>query len=440
MAEKACELCGVVNAFVYCKPDSAALCLQCDGYVHAANALSRRHVRSLICGRCSSQPAVVRCLSENLSLCQACVTSSSPTACGSADHRHVSLRFYDGCPSLSEFSKLWSLVVDAGSVNNPASSFDGGGGAANRLSEIGSSFGNNKFRPWGPPPPLPPTDYASSSYGVDQRLANLFCRDNQLNNFLPQGSPPAFENGCGDNNSVIDNNLGIQENEDLSESVDMDGMPLSFDTGYELFGNNNNNATNNNMQNRPNFNCDNGGIEGLLIEKTLSPGTESNSTPNIESALEASSSVQQECMTFQPPPPVSRPANLMQSMSSSGSCMLMNPNIGLGFGNGQLPSPLSLVLSNITGENNTAEYPDCGLPPLFLTCDSPWESGLESCCPQARDKAKMRYNEKKKTRMFGKQIRYASRKARADTRKRVKGRFVKAGESFETDPVGTGDF
>lgn len=35
---------------------------------------------------------------------------------------------------------------------------------------------------------------------------------------------------------------------------------------------------------------------------------------------------------------------------------------------------------------------------------------------------------------FGKQIRYASRKARADTRKRVKGRFVKSGEPFEYDP------
>lgn len=35
---------------------------------------------------------------------------------------------------------------------------------------------------------------------------------------------------------------------------------------------------------------------------------------------------------------------------------------------------------------------------------------------------------------FGKQIRYASRKARADTRKRVKGRFVKSGETFEYDP------
>lgn len=41
---------------------------------------------------------------------------------------------------------------------------------------------------------------------------------------------------------------------------------------------------------------------------------------------------------------------------------------------------------------------------------------------------------------FGKQIRYASRKARADTRKRVKGRFVKAGEAYDYDPLVTRNF
>ncbi|VAI35285.1 hypothetical protein VPH35_091722 [Triticum aestivum] len=45
---------------------------------------------------------------------------------------------------------------------------------------------------------------------------------------------------------------------------------------------------------------------------------------------------------------------------------------------------------------------------------------------EERDRAKQRYNEKKKNRKFCKQIMYASRKARADTRKRVKGRFAKA--------------
>ncbi|CAN6179806.1 unnamed protein product [Urochloa humidicola] len=52
---------------------------------------------------------------------------------------------------------------------------------------------------------------------------------------------------------------------------------------------------------------------------------------------------------------------------------------------------------------------------------------------EERERAKLRYNEKKKNRRFCKQIMYASRKARADTRKRVKGRFAKASTSH--DPI-----
>ncbi|CAF1931410.1 unnamed protein product [Brassica oleracea var. botrytis] len=59
--------------------------------------------------------------------------------------------------------------------------------------------------------------------------------------------------------------------------------------------------------------------------------------------------------------------------------------------------------------------------------DPPWESNLEVDSLQARNEAKLRYKEEKLKRTFGKQIRYASCKARADTKKRVKGRFVKAG-------------
>ncbi|PNX99011.1 zinc finger protein CONSTANS-like 14-like, partial [Trifolium pratense] len=56
--------------------------------------------------------------------------------------------------------------------------------------------------------------------------------------------------------------------------------------------------------------------------------------------------------------------------------------------------------------------------------------GLEE---QARNRgdAMLRYKEKKKTRRFDKHIRYESRKARADTRKRVRGRFVKASDTSD---------
>ncbi|VVB09437.1 unnamed protein product [Arabis nemorensis] len=50
-------------------------------------------------------------------------------------------------------------------------------------------------------------------------------------------------------------------------------------------------------------------------------------------------------------------------------------------------------------------------------------------CPMDREARVLRYNEKKKMRKFEKTIRYASRKAYAETRPRIKGRFAKRKEA-----------
>jgi hypothetical protein len=55
---------------------------------------------------------------------------------------------------------------------------------------------------------------------------------------------------------------------------------------------------------------------------------------------------------------------------------------------------------------------------------------------QNRDSAMQRYKEKRKNRRYEKHIRYESRKLRADTRKRVKGRFVKSNEALSTSSNG----
>lgn len=96
-------------------------------------------------------------------------------------------------------------------------------------------------------------------------------------------------------------------------------------------------------------------------------------------------------------------ASVMQVINSNTNSALMNPsctrNISLGFPQG-VHSKMPLQFPNIVGENNSTEYQDCRFSQVFLPGESPWESNLEGTCPQARDKAKMRYNEKKKTRMY----------------------------------------
>lgn len=105
-----CEFCGAERAVVYCKSDSACLCLHCDGCVHSANSLARRHTRSLLCDKCYSQPAIVRCMDDKMSLCQGCDWNGNE--CSRLGHRCQPLNCYAGCPSLAELSRIWSSLLD----------------------------------------------------------------------------------------------------------------------------------------------------------------------------------------------------------------------------------------------------------------------------------------------------------------------------------------
>ncbi|KAK4486850.1 hypothetical protein RD792_006158 [Penstemon davidsonii] len=387
MVEPICEYCKVVRAVVYCESDSARLCLKCDDSIHSANAISRRHLRSLICDKCSSRAAVVRCLDHKSSFCRACDCGGG---CFGPGHNRFKLNFYTGCPSATEFPMLWSLDIDCDTphemttVGGGGAPLSGGGQVENKLNEIAPcvKFGG----PWANRPPMPPQLPFTNMSLCDRNQTPLFFQGTTL------------QKGYVDSGKDI----GLHEIDELYEAANIDDMLTNF-------------------QNQPKYQLDNAELDELLMEKNLSV-SKSNGTL-IENALEVNSSGQQECIGFQPS------NNLIPTMNASTNCMLMNP----------IPLNISLSLSNITGESSAANYQDCGLSP-FLNGDSPWDSNFEASCPQARDKAKMRYNEKKKTRMFGKQIRYASRKARADTRKRVKGRFVKAGEVLGYDPAEIKEF
>ncbi|KAG6753015.1 hypothetical protein POTOM_043059 [Populus tomentosa] len=52
--------------------DYAKPCLSCDQHVHSTNLLLRKHVRSQICDNCNSELVSVRCVNDNLILCQEC--------------------------------------------------------------------------------------------------------------------------------------------------------------------------------------------------------------------------------------------------------------------------------------------------------------------------------------------------------------------------------
>ncbi|KAM0952244.1 putative transcription factor interactor and regulator Znf-B family [Dioscorea sansibarensis] len=63
-------------------------------------------------------------------------------------------------------------------------------------------------------------------------------------------------------------------------------------------------------------------------------------------------------------------------------------------------------ISNHTGESSAVDYQDCGV-----------SSTLDANYPQARNEAKMRYNEKKKSRAFGKNLKNGNRKVKSEKTK-----------------------
>lgn len=62
------------------------------------------------------------------------------------------------------------------------------------------------------------------------------------------------------------------------------------------------------------------------------------------------------------------------------------------------------------------------------TCGGGRSSSVTAVSVMDREARVMRYREKRKNRRFEKTIRYASRKAYAETRPRIKGRFAKRAE------------
>ncbi|KAL8153125.1 hypothetical protein V2J09_010885 [Rumex salicifolius] len=417
-----CECCGAVQAVVYCKSDAARLCLECDIRVHSANALSSRHPRSLVCDRCSAQLATVRCLQDRLCLCPSCdavFPSCAPT------HARVPLSPYTGCPSLADFTRMWAHDVDGSHFlfNNNNSTAD---------PETGCK----------PPSLAVPISHAMSVNG------NLF------------GGQLIMCFGAQQKEM-----RGVKETEELCEGLNMDEVSINFNSdddnndiitatcpvsltttaaaAYQEM------ATYHDDSLQDPLNCLLAAASSpcqspslpLPDQLCIPPTLDYNTT--LEQQQQALSSASNYQMLVNSTP-ISLINNNSSNINNGGvlklpAAVVVGPNISLSLPNFNLPGERERERERSGG----SEYQDCSLSAAtasFLSAELPWDSGLELSCPQARDKAKMRYNEKKKTRSYGKQIRYASRKARADTRKRVKGRFVKAGEEYDYDPIPTPHF
>ncbi|KAK9156432.1 hypothetical protein Sjap_003912 [Stephania japonica] len=403
-----CDYCGEQRSVVYCRSDDARLCLSCDQTVHSANALSRRHLRSLLCERCSSHAAIVRCLEEKASLCQDCDYHGHSGSISSSAHKKQRINSYSGCPSASEFSKNWPFVSEVTSMDGLSN------GQGKGLFSIDENHASHCWQP----DVSKITDFSTAD-GLDgldsfvtwtgtssmRMLDSMSCSVDQMSEFLDSTAPKL--------DCPRKAGLGLSD-DNLFEDFDVADLDLTFENYGELFDES--------LGNQDQM-FENVGFDSLFGIKDMSV-TDINCLGDYLAEESSAGRVKM-------PQPASSSAvsadSIMSAKTEPISCYTSR----------EAHSSLSLSFSGMTGESSGGDYHDCGVTSMHPMGESPrYPPGTDNSLPSAgRGSAVMRYKEKKKTRQFEKKIRYASRKARADTRKRVKGRFIKAGDTYDYDPL-----
>ncbi|KAK3034023.1 hypothetical protein RJ639_033308 [Escallonia herrerae] len=401
----ACDFCGEQRSMVYCRSDAACLCLSCDRNVHSANALSKRHSRTLVCERCNSQPAFIRCVEESMSLCQNCDWTGHGGSNSGSTHKRQTVNCYSGCPSAVELSRIWSFLLDFPSVVDSTCEQEMGSMSiadnCPRDSQGISMKDDSKDLPVPVEKSLDNSNVwmGSSMAQVDNKLHSVYQPEVSTNS----ASPKICYSGT--------KGPELREDDNFYEDFHMDELELNIEKYEELFGEDRNNPENL---------FDNDGIDGLFGMKDVSGANVNSRSAYVGEgpSVKSSNAVHPACSN------AASADSLMSCKTEPNACYARQHS--------------NLSFSCLTGESSAGEHQDCGASGMLLMGEPPpWCSP----CPESsfssanRSSAVLRYKEKKKTRKFEKRVRYATRKARADVRKRVKGRFVKAGDAYDYDPL-----
>lgn len=552
-----CDFCGEIRSTVYCRADAACLCLSCDGHIHGANALSKRHLRTILCDGCSVEPAAFSCNNHKLSFCHNCDRQSHSN---SPQHKRKSINYYTGCPSAEELAELWSCKLDRlGGDDDKQGPGVPGIGWGNSVVEdsslenllasgIDAGFAQN-LGSWMEPSASSMVDLPLSSQrdsNVNTRIfdsegsagtmaATKICEDQQQQSkqkravvqqllelqksqhvtlievqnhqevqaYVPaqvqvevQSTESSLSRPLDDDFQIQSQYLerqqkgqqqgkqNIQEQQMQHASLLIpESEPLKSDTNIEIAmqgdsfwrcsaASQTNQLWGQNIQDLGIFQDDDC-CDGFLISdadlifenyEDIFSGTQGETTSMFED-LEAACSSMDIVVSIRDPsgcndnflksssaPPAGYVALSSQELGKEGAAPhpatgktvqgVPGPNVSSNIRHSVQPAPASLSqsLSSYSGDGNAADYHDCDVSPMFRKGEPPWGStstNTDSAFLNARGNAMIRYKEKKKARMYAKKIRYASRKARADVRKRVKGRFVKAGEAYDYDPLAT---
>ncbi|KAK6922456.1 CCT domain [Dillenia turbinata] len=452
-----CDFCNEQIAVLYCRADSAKLCLLCDQHVHSANSLSRKHLRSQICDNCCSEPVSVRCSTDNIVLCQDCDWDAHGSCSVSASHDRTTLEGFSGCPSALELASLWGFHLDDKKSQVNSSIPDG----SNAYPWIYRSQGMTLQEIIVPNTmvyedyDMPKKQHGNSPHCGRQKqvivkqLIELLKRDSLAGGgrggeiSVPgtpiknawQGNVDSVEDLVNDGGCGGDEDYGLSTaNQLLHQQTPFTSLLMLPTTHVDPTVNDGDFLWGSTISDHPtqiwDFNLGRtrgreessppevgyraNGAEFMIKTYTELIKEKPFSTKNVLGDMYEmnNSMAHQDVMSFNNNsnngPATSESNNLPRARSSSGSAF-GKPKACTGSKDINFMEQSILVRGETVG-------------PAAST-----KADIELLAKN-RGSAMLRYKEKKKTRRYDKHIRYESRKARADTRKRVKGRFVKASD------------
>lgn len=478
-----CDYCGEAAAALHCRADAARLCVACDRHVHAANALSRKHVRAPLCAACAARPAAAARLASGSSdpefLCSAC---DDDGACEGAGAARVPVEGFSGCPAASELAASWGLDL----LHPLPTDGCGGGGGIGRgeqedeedalfFSSLDYSMlvdpeMRDLYVPCDPPdsggrplkgealcqqlaemarretqshPPPPPQQQQYTpdlSPRTPRRSSAGPEKQHQQPPPLPQEPPfpytsllmnmmPPDNLAAGNNDRLRDDEAGQQLQWEFTAPS---SVPPTQIWDFNLGRSRNHNE---NSALEVEFGSNNG---GFMIKsyndmlKEISSGT----TKDLEDIYDSGYCAAAE------------------DIMSTNICQLSSKNVSTASNKRKVSSCTSTIDGPTTSGNYVptsgplgsssrdrgaalAREISFGEQTIVPTgADRPTTRIDSETLAQNRDSAMQRYREKRKNRRYEKHIRYESRKLRADTRKRVKGRFVKSNEALNASGNG----
>ncbi|OAY73448.1 Zinc finger protein CONSTANS-LIKE 14 [Ananas comosus] len=467
-----CDYCGEEEAALHCRADTARLCVACDRHVHAANALSRKHVRSPLCGGCGSRPAAAFFFGsgagDTLSLCSDC-----DWACGGGGGpaaTKVPVEGFTGCPSALEIAAAWGIDLAA---KEPAAADDNHDddhlisawyGLDHPILAVDLAF-RDLYVPCVATPevaPRRPKGCGGARPPLFEQLAELAEKEaaEPLRPDLSPRTPPPCRIGGGGGGG------GGHEEEDCALEPPLPytsllmmassgcaglegGDPPTAAEEDELIWGCRGPADHSAQIWDFNLGRSRDRNESSAIEIGLGTGSGGFSIKSYNDLLNENSFAMSNVLEdiYDPSCP---PAN--EDLFSSNMRHISPQNL-------RMATPTSKWKSNSSNSENGPVTSSAILRPLASSHDLGSGSSKQICfgeqplvatetlvkptkkmdselLAQNRGNAMLRYKEKRKTRRYDKHIRYESRKARADTRKRVKGRFVKSTEALVNENGG----